>query len=235
MLPTADIETAIPTVEASAEIEYNNATSFKTKEKLVYKEKPVYDFFKRVFDIVCSLGAILVLSPVFLVSIIIIIADDFGNPFFIQNRVGKNGKIFKMIKFRTMYKNAEEIKHTLMEQNESDGVHFKIKNDPRILKHAKFMRRTSIDELPQLFNIIKGDMSVIGPRPFVINEQEQLPSDRLLVKPGLSCYWQLTDTNDMPIEEQIDLDYRYINTRSFGTDIGIIFKTLKHILSFGNE
>jgi len=161
--------------------------------------------------------------------------DDFGNPFFVQERVGKDGKIFRMFKFRTMYKNAEEIKPTLMDMNESDGVHFKIRNDPRILRHSAFMRRMSIDELPQLLNIIKGDMSIIGPRPFIISEQAQLPSDRLLVKPGLSCYWQLAKPDNLSIEEQIVLDYKYITNRSFGTDIDIIFKTLRLIFSFGNE
>ena len=235
MLPAAEIETAPSTSETPIETEYNNDTSFEVSEKLCYKKKPVYDIVKRLFDIVCSLCALVVLSPVFLITALIIMIDDFGNPFFIQKRVGKNGKVFRMIKFRTMYKNAEEIKHTLMEQNESDGVHFKIKDDPRILKHAKFMRRTSIDELPQLLNILDGSMTIVGPRPFVIPEQEQLPDERLLVKPGLSCYWQLTNTNDMPIEEQISLDYKYINRRSFITDLDIIFKTIKLIFSFGNE
>lgn len=204
-------------------------------QHLYFVEKPVYDFFKRVFDVVCSVIALVILSPVFIVSAVIIMADDFGNPFFIQERVGKNGKIFRMLKFRTMYKNADCIKHTLIDMNESDGVHFKIKNDPRILKHAKFMRRTSIDELPQLLNILDGSMTIVGPRPFVKEEQCQLPAERLLVKPGLSCYWQLTKTNDMPIEEQIALDYKYINKRSFRTDIDIILKTIKLVLSFGNE
>ena len=132
-------------------------------------------------------------------------------------------------------KNAEEVKHTLMDMNESDGVHFKIRHDPRILRHSAFMRRMSIDELPQLLNIIKGDMSIIGPRPFIISEQAQLPADRLLVKPGLSCYWQLAKPDNLSIEEQIALDYKYITNRSFGTDIDIIFKTLRLIFSFGNE
>ncbi len=224
MLPTAETE-----------IEYDKAASFVVPEKPVYRKKPVYDFIKRIFDIVCSVLALIVLSPVFLVSAIVIMIDDFGNPFFVQDRVGKDGKIFRMLKFRTMYKNAEEVKHTLMDMNESDGVHFKIRHDPRILRHSAFMRRMSIDELPQLLNIIKGDMSIIGPRPFIISEQAQLPSDRLLVKPGLSCYWQLAKPDNLSIEEQIALDYKYITNRSFGTDIDIIFKTLRLIFSFGNE
>lgn len=195
--------------------------------------KPFYDFAKRIFDIVCSLLALTVLLPIFAVICVIIMIDDFGNPFFVQDRVGKNGKVFRMIKFRTMYKNAEERKRELMELNESDGVHFKIKEDPRITRIGGFLRKTSIDELPQLFNILSGSMSIIGPRPFIISEQEQLPDDRLSVKPGLSCWWQLTDTGDMPIDEQLELDYRYIRERSFGVDLKIIFLTIASV--FGRK
>lgn len=200
-----------------------------------FKEKPVYDFFKRVFDIVASLVALFVLSPVFLITAVVIMIDDFGNPFFIQERTGFNGKKFKMIKFRTMYKDAEERKKDLLIHNEADGIHFKMKDDPRILPHAKFIRKTSIDELPQLVNVFSGTMTIIGPRPFVVKEQEQLPDDRLLVKPGLSCYWQLSDRDSMPIDEQLELDYKYIRERSFGTDISIIFKTIALIFNMGNH
>lgn len=200
-----------------------------------FTEKPAYDFFKRVFDVVSSALALVVLSPLFLITSIVIVADDFGSPFFVQERTGKNGKVFRMYKFRTMYKDAEQRKAELADRNEADGIHFKIKDDPRILRHAKFIRKSSIDELPQLLNVIKGDMSVVGPRPFVVNEQEQLPDERLVVKPGLSCYWQLSDREEMPIEEQLDLDYKYINERSFGTDIKIILKTFMLILRMGND
>lgn len=202
-------------------------------ERCIPAQKPFYDFVKRVFDIVCSLLALTVFLPIFAVICVIIMIDDFGNPFFVQDRVGKNGKVFRMIKFRTMYKNAEERKRELMELNESDGVHFKIKHDPRITRIGGFLRKTSIDELPQLFNILAGSMSIIGPRPFIISEQEQLPDDRLSVKPGLSCWWQLTDTGNMPIEEQLELDYRYIRERSFGVDIKIIFLTIASV--FGRK
>ncbi|MGN0577044.1 MAG: sugar transferase [Ruminiclostridium sp.] len=202
-------------------------------ERCIPAKKPFYDFVKRAFDIVCSLLAVTVLLPVFAVICVIIMIDDFGNPFFVQDRVGKNGKVFRMIKFRTMYKNAEERKRELMELNESDGVHFKIKHDPRITRIGGFLRKTSIDELPQLFNILAGSMSIIGPRPFIISEQEQLSDDRLSVKPGLSCWWQLTDTGDMPIEEQLELDYRYIRERSFGVDLKIIFLTIASV--FGRK
>lgn len=209
-----------------------------SKEKITgfeLKEKPVYDFFKRVFDIFASVFALIILSPILLVTAIIIMLDDFGNPFFIQQRTGYNGEIFKMIKFRTMYKDAEGRKQDLLVHNEADGIHFKIKDDPRILPHAKFIRKTSIDELPQLINVITGKMTIIGPRPFVVKEQEQLPDDRLLVKPGLSCYWQLSDRDSMTIEEQLELDYKYIRERSFGTDIKIILRTIALIFNMGNH
>ena len=202
-------------------------------ERCIPAQKPFYDFVKRVFDIVCSLLALTVFLPIFAVICVIIMIDDFGNPFFVQDRVGKNGKVFRMIKFRTMDKNAEERKRELMELNESDGVHFKIKHDPRITRIGGFLRKTSIDELPQLFNILAGSMSIIGPRPFIISEQEQLPDDRLSVKPGLSCWWQLTDTGNMPIEEQLELDYRYRRERSFGGDLKIIFLTIVSV--FGRK
>lgn len=196
------------------------------EEKIEFVEKPVYDFFKRIFDVSCSLVALVILSPIFLIVALLIVTNDFGNPFFIQERIGKNSKAFRMVKFRSMYKDAEQRKAELMRHNEYADVHFKIKNDPRITKVGHIIRKTSIDELPQLINILKGDMSIIGPRPFIRSEQEQLPQDRLLVKPGLSCFWQISDTAKMSNEEQLELDYKYIRERSFATDIKLIFKTV---------
>ncbi len=195
-------------------------------EGIAFEEKPVYDFFKRVFDVVCSSLALIVLSPLLLVVSIAIMIDDFGNPFFVQERTGKDSKPFQMYKFRSMKNNAENELNELMKFNEYAEVHFKMENDPRITKVGKFIRKTSIDELPQLINVIKGDMSIIGPRPFVPSEQGQLPADRLLVRPGLSCYWQIADTAKMSNEEQLELDYKYIRERSFATDIKMIFRTV---------
>ncbi|MBP1550567.1 MAG: sugar transferase [Oscillospiraceae bacterium] len=206
-----------------------------TGNKIEFVEKPVYDFFKRVFDIVCSFLALIVLSPVFLIVAVAIVINDFGNPFFLQERIGKNNKAFRMLKFRSMYKDAEQRKAALMSQNEYAEVHFKIGNDPRITKIGHIIRKTSIDELPQLVNILKGDMSLIGPRPFIRSEQEQLPSERLLVKPGLSCYWQISDTIKLSNEEQLELDYRYIRERSFATDIKLIFKTVVVVFTGKNS
>lgn len=198
------------------------------------KPKPVYDFFKRVFDIVVSLICLTVGLPVYLIIALAIVIDDPGNPLFVQDRVGKNGKVFKMVKFRTMRKDAEKIKVNLAEQNEYESVHFKIKNDPRVTKMGKFLRATSLDETPQAINLLLSHMTVVGPRAFVPSEQSLLPNDRLQVKPGLSCYWQLADTTKMSDEEQLELDYRYIRERSVRTDLKIIFATIKSIFKGGN-
>lgn len=200
-----------------------------------FEEKQVYEVCKRVFDVICSLIALVVLSPLFLIVSAVIMIDDFGNPFFVQERTGKNGRKFKMYKFRSMRVNAEKELASLMKYNEYSDIHFKMHDDPRITKVGKFIRKTSIDELPQLINILKGDMSIVGPRPFIPSEQKQLPDDRLLVKPGLSCYWQIADTAKMTNEEQLELDYKYIRERSFATDIKIIFLTIGVVFGKKNK
>ena len=205
------------------------------KSNVALKKKPVYDFLKRFADILISVIALTCGLPVFVIIALVIMIDDFGNPFFMQERIGKDGKAFNMFKFRTMFMNADELKVNLMEENEYDSVHFKMSNDPRITRVGKFLRKTSLDELPQILNVFLGSMTIIGPRPFIRSEQDQLPSDRLLVKPGLSCYWQITDTVKMPQEEQLELDYKYIRERSILVDIKLIFATIKVILGAGNE
>lgn len=210
--------------------------------RVKYKEKPVYDVLKRIMDICCSLFAIVVLAiPMLLVALLIFLCD-FGNPIFTQERVGKDGKLFKIYKFRSMVKNAEQLRHSkeLEQNNETDGPTFKIKDDPRLLRAGKkfqlgkIIRKTSLDELPQLFNILKGDMSVIGPRPFIPEEQERLPKERLYVKPGLSCYWQIGGKNSLPLDEQNALDFKYVEERSIAVDIKIIFKTIAMVLKSSN-
>ena len=138
-----------------------------------YKNKPVYDFFKRAFDIFASLLGIIILSPLLLIVALIVKCQDGGTVFFIQKRVGKDGKKFNMVKFRSMIPNADVKIVNLLEQNEDDGPRFKIKDDPRITKFGKFMRKTSIDELPQLFNVLVGSMSLVGPRPALPREVTQ--------------------------------------------------------------
>ena len=201
-----------------------------------FEKKPVFSFFKRCADIFLSACALIVLSPLFLVVSLIIVCVDFGNPFFLQDRVGKDGKTFKIFKFRSMYKDAEKRKAELAQHNECDGALFKIKDDPRILgKVGKFIRKFSVDELPQLVNILKGDMSIIGPRPFVPQEQENLPDERLFVKPGLSCYWQINGKNELSQEWADYYDKKYIMDRSAAVDIKIIFKTFKVIFKSDNS
>lgn len=202
----------------------------------VYHKKTVFHIIKRAFDIVASLFAILLLSPFLIIFTLIILVIDFGNPFFTQDRVGKNGKLFKIYKFRSMYKDAEERKNELRELNQCEGALFKIDNDPRILgRFGNFIRKSSIDELPQLLNILKGDMSVIGPRPFVPDEQAKLSKERLLVKPGLSCYWQINGKNKLSEKMSEYYDKKYIVDRSVGVDLKIIFKTFGVILKSDNQ
>ena len=160
---------------AFKELEDEIVVTQNTWRRVEYDDKKVYGFVKRAFDITASLFALIVLSPLFLIVMLLIFVTDPGNPFFVQQRVGKDGKIFNIYKFRSMHKDAEKRKKDLLIHNEADGPTFKIADDPRVTKIGAFIRKTSIDELPQLVNILKGEMSVIGPRPFVPSEQENLP------------------------------------------------------------
>ena len=199
-----------------------------------FVKKPIYGFFKRLFDIIVSALFIIILSPVFLVIIIVVSCDDKkGKPVFIQNRCGKNGKEFRLYKFRTMCVDAEEKLESLQEQNEMDGPVFKIQNDPRITRTGKVLRSTNLDELPQLVNILKGDMSFVGPRPALPNEVAQyneIHKLRLKVTPGLTCYWQVQkNRNSISFEDWMALDRKYIQDRSLWLDLKLIFKTILHI------
>ena len=200
------------------------------KPRIQFIRKPFYDFVKRIADIILSALGMVFLSPVFLLIAVLIKAEDKGPVFFAQDRTGRNGKVFKMYKFRSMRVNAEKQRNDLLNQNEADGPLFKIQKDPRITKIGGFIRKTSIDELPQFLNIFKGDMTIIGPRPFVTYEQEQFDeyqSQRLLVKPGLTCYWQTNGRSDCPFEKMIEYDLDYVRNRSFKVDIKLFFKTIK--------
>lgn len=197
-------------------------------ETVVVNQSIAYRFFKRFFDILLSVIALIVLSPVFLITAIAIRLEDGQPVVFTQKRSGLNGKEFKMYKFRSMVKNAPELHKELLDQNELDGPAFKMKEDPRITKVGRFIRKTSIDELPQLINIIKGDMSIVGPRPLPVYEQEQCneyQNQRLLMKPGLTCYWQVMGRNDIGFDEWIELDLKYIKQAGILTDIGLIIMT----------
>lgn len=194
------------------------------------KESIFYSVTKRLIDIVGSLCGIILLSPLFLiVAILIKIEDPKGKVFFAQERNGRYPKTFKMYKFRSMVHNAEELLKDLMDRNEQTGPVFKINDDPRITKVGKFIRKTSIDELPQLFNVLKGDMSLVGPRPPIPREVEQYNSyqmQRLAVKPGLTCIWQVSGRNNIGFDEWVEMDIEYIKTRNLWLDIKLIFKTV---------
>lgn len=195
-----------------------------------------YKFFKRVIDVVCSLAGLLLLSPVLIIVSILIKLESDGPIIFSQDRIGYRGQKFKMYKFRSMVVNAEELKKKLAEQNEMSGPMFKMKNDPRVTKVGKFIRKTSIDELPQLINILKGEMSLVGPRPSLpkeVKEFEPWMMERLEVKPGLTCYWQVSGRNDIDFEDWMKLDIKYVRERSFLLDIKLIFKTF--FVLFGDE
>ena len=200
-------------------------------------ESTFYLISKRVIDIVGSLCGIILLSPIFLiVAILIKLEDPKGKIFFSQERNGQYPKTFKMYKFRSMVHNAEELLKDLMDRNEQSGPVFKINDDPRITKVGKFIRKTSIDELPQLFNVLKGDMSLVGPRPPIPHEVEQYNSyqmQRLAVKPGLTCIWQVSGRNNIGFDEWVEMDIEYIKTRNLWLDIKLIFKTVGAL--FGDE
>lgn len=195
---------------------------------------PIYRFLKRLFDIVSSALLMVLLSPLFLVVIIAIKIDDPGPAFFVQERDGLNGKLFKLFKFRSMYQNAPELRFEMEDQNEKDGPVFKIKDDPRITRFGRFIRRYSIDELPQLLNIFLGDMSVVGPRPLPHYESVKLSEyhrQRLLVPPGLLCYWQVLGRAKIPFAEWMDMDLKYINEADLWVDFKIILKGIHAVLT----
>lgn len=193
------------------------------------ESKKMYDFYKRCMDIICSLIGLIVLLPILFVTAILIKVESKGPVFFTQERVGTNGIKFKMYKFRSMVNNAEQLKEKLRLKNEMDGPMFKIRNDPRVTKVGRFIRTTSIDELPQLINILKGDMSLVGPRPSLsdeVKEFEPWMMERLNVKPGLTCYWQISGRNDIQFKDWMMLDIKYLKERSISVDIKLILKTL---------
>ena len=189
---------------------------------------------KRTIDVFGSLVGLLLLSPVFAAIAIAVKATSPGPVFFSQIRVGRYGRHFKFYKFRSMYIDAEARKAELMSQNESkDGVIFKMKDDPRITKVGKFLRRASLDELPQLWNVFIGDMSLVGPRPPVPKEvQEYTLEDRkrLDVIPGITCLWQINGRSEIPFHEQVRLDKEYIIAPGFWKDVKILLKTIPAII-----
>lgn len=190
----------------------------------------IYRAAKRTLDIVCSLSGIVALAiPMGVVSLLIY-REDKGSPIFAQTRLTKEGKTFRMYKFRSMCIDAEERFSEVQRANQRDGIAFKMENDPRITRIGRFLRKTSIDELPQLWNVLKGDMSLIGPRPPLpreVNLYTPYQMQRLLVKSGLACYCQCNGRSDMPFEKWVESDIEYIESRSMKADMKLMFKTIK--------
>ncbi|MGF0108099.1 sugar transferase [Clostridium sp. SGI.024] len=206
-------------------------------ERIIKKDnRIIYNLSKKIIDFSLSAVALVILSPLLLIVAILIKLESKGPVIFSQKRVGLNGKEFKMYKFRSMVVNAEELKEKLAKQNEMSGPMFKMKDDPRVTKIGKFIRKTSIDELPQLINILKGDMSLVGPRPSLpkeVAEFEPWMLERLNVKPGLTCYWQVSGRNNIDFIEWMKLDLKYVKDRSFLLDLKLIIKTFSVL--FGDK
>ena len=190
---------------------------------------------KRLIDVLLSAAAILVLSPVFLIISLLIYLDDRGPIFFVQERIGLNKRRFKMIKFRTMIKGADQIQDKLEEMNEAQGAVFKITKDPRITRFGHFLRRTSLDEIPQFFNVLFGSMSLVGPRPLPVRDFERFYDDshrlRFSVKPGITGMWQVSGRSNMEFEEWMKLDSFYVHHWSLLLDILILFRTPKAVFT----
>ena len=201
----------------------------------VYMDKSrAYLVIKRFFDIVLSCTALIFLLPVFLVTALAILMEDGGPVIFSQPRMGKDMKPFTFYKFRSMYKGADKKLKDMLKDNEQTGHAFKIEDDPRITKVGRFIRRYSIDELPQLLNILKGDMSIVGPRPILdwqMLECSPYEQQRQIVKPGLTCYWQVMGRSKIHWEEWVELDLDYIEDMSIQTDIKIIARTIPSVFS----
>jgi lipopolysaccharide/colanic/teichoic acid biosynthesis glycosyltransferase len=213
----------------------DTTTNASSQVIIEVKENKSYILAKRLIDIAGSLFGIILLSWLFLiVAILIKIEDPKGPVFFKQVRVGKGEKEFSMFKFRSMVADAEERLKDLLQYNEVSGAMFKMKKDPRVTRIGTFIRKTSIDELPQLWNVLKGEMSLVGPRPPLPREVEEYSDydkQRLLVTPGCTGLWQVSGRNDVGFMEMVKLDIKYINNRSIGFDIKIILKTV--LLLFG--
>lgn len=196
---------------------------------------PGYRVTKRLFDVVASALAILVFSPVMLITALAIkIEDPHGKVLYKAPRGGKDRVPFACYKFRSMYANADAIKEQLMAQNEMSGPVFKITNDPRVTKVGRIIRKASIDELPQLFNVFRGEMSFVGPRPLPIKEEEAVPEKyrgRELVKPGITCIWQVSGRNNIDFEDWMKLDLEYVQKQSLLLDLKLLFQTIPAVLT----
>lgn len=199
-------------------------------DKVKVNARPIYHTVKRGFDFVAAICGLILLSPVMLWIAFLIKKEDHGPIFYKQTRVGKNGKNFEMYKFRSMFVNADQMLDKLKNQNDVEGPMFKMKKDPRITKIGHFIRKHSLDELPQFINVIKGDMSLVGPRPPLpseVTEYSDYDKQRLYVTPGCTGLWQATERNEVGFNEMVQLDIDYIKRASFSLDLWIIWKTVE--------
>lgn len=205
-------------------------------QEVYSKKSRIYKAAKRFFDITLSCAALIVLSPLLAATSAAILLDDGGPVIFSQDRAGKDMRPFRIYKFRSMCRDADKQLPEMLKYNEQTGHAFKIKDDPRITRVGRFIRRWSIDELPQLVNIIKGDMSIVGPRPillFQMEESNDYERQRLTVQPGLTCYWQIGGRSDIKWDEWIELDLDYIEDMGFWTDLVMIIKTIPDVIRGG--
>lgn len=206
-------------------------------DNFIIKKKPVYYFFKRLFDIFASLLAIILLSWLLIIIAILVKCTSKGPAIYVSDRVGKGGKVFKFYKFRTMKVGAEAELDDLLKYNETGGITFKMKDDPRITGFGKFLRKTSLDELPQLFNILKGDMSFVGPRPCTTREYNLYSEKdklRLLVPQGLTGYWQIHGRSNTTFDVMVNMDIFYIvKRRGFWYDLWLMIRTPFKLFSHG--
>lgn len=226
-----------PAIEPSPERAARRELVDREDMAAVYAAKPVaYKAAKRAFDVALSGAALVALSPVMAATAIAIVAEDGRPVFYSSERPGCGMRPFGMLKFRSMYNGADEMLADLMDDNEQTGAAFKLKDDPRVTKVGKFIRKYSIDELPQLVNILKGDMSIVGPRAIVPAEEfDEHERQRQIVRPGLTCYWQTMGRTAIPWEEWVELDLDYIQDMGLATDARLIAATIPVVLGGGGE
>ena len=215
-------------------MEFQRQINLKSESKVLVRTNVLYLVSKRLIDIIGAIFGLIITFPILvLIALFIKLEDPKGPIFFMQARNRNEIDTFKMYKFRSMYVDAEERLEELIHLNEQTGPVFKIKNDPRITKIGKIIRKTSLDELPQLINVLKGDMSLVGPRPALPREVEQYTPyqmQRLLVKPGITCIWQASGRNKISFDEWVELDLEYIKKRSLWLDLKLILMTIPALL-----
>ncbi|MCH2190329.1 MAG: sugar transferase [Gammaproteobacteria bacterium] len=217
--------------------QYQTNFIFSIKSRSFYSKNTseLQSKVKRTFDVLAAVAAIILLSPIFIIIALLIRLESKGGALFKQERVGQNGRSFTMYKFRSMRTDAEARLVELENSNEMEsGVIFKMKSDPRITKVGKFIRKASIDELPQLFNVLIGDMSLVGPRPPLPKEVVQYSQRdfmRLAAVPGITCFWQVMGRSDIPFKQQVELDIKYIKNQSFLLDVKLLLMTVPAVLT----